>query len=87
MFSRPRSPALALLPDSSQFAGDALVARDEDLWDAWAFAATDVGHALTEWRAAASGDRDLAYVAYRAALDREEHAARMLQMRSASSRR
>jgi hypothetical protein len=87
MFSRSHPSVLALLTDSSRFADEALAARDEDLWDAWAFAAVDARSALQDWHAAASDDRRSAFVAYRAALDREEHAARVLQRRAGSSRR
>lgn len=78
MFPRPRTPVDALLADTSQFFDDPLDPRDEDIWDAWVFAAADASHALHRWHAAASDDRRGAYAAYRAALDREEHAAHVL---------
>jgi hypothetical protein len=49
-----------------------------ELWDAWAFAAMETELALGAWSKAAQGLKATAFAAYRAALDREEHAAAML---------
>jgi hypothetical protein len=56
------------------------VVRLIDLWDAWLFAAADASLALGDWRCAADADKPAAYTAYRAALDREEQAAVVLEM-------
>jgi hypothetical protein len=63
-------PALAI--------GDA---KPIDLWGAWLFAAADSSLMLQAWSVAAPEDRVRAYVGYRAALDREEHAALVLATR------
>jgi hypothetical protein len=60
-----------------------LWARPEQLWDAWAFAAVDAELALNAWRKAANEVKEAAYAAYRAALEREEHAATSLAARIA----
>jgi hypothetical protein len=57
--------------------------KPTDLYDAWLFAAADAGLALADWRFAARERRADAYVAYVAALDREEQAATRLQLRLA----
>ena len=50
------------------------------LWDRWAFAAVEVHLAWDVWRGA-TRDRELtAFLAYRAALDREEQAAAQLAL-------
>ncbi|MDW5594786.1 hypothetical protein VSS74_10585 [Conexibacter stalactiti] len=50
-----------------------------ELWDAWVFAAGDATRALRGWELVrGSDDAAAAYVAYRAALDREERAADVL---------
>lgn len=50
-----------------------------ELWDAWVFAAGDATRALRGWeQVRGSDDAATAYVAYRAALDREERAAVVL---------
>jgi hypothetical protein len=46
---------------------------------AWLSAESECGQALRAWLDGGSGDRAGAYFAYRAALDREEAAARELQ--------
>jgi len=51
------------------------------LFDAWLFAEADATLALAAWRSAASDDKAAAYATYRAALDREARAARMLELR------
>jgi hypothetical protein len=62
---------------------DALDALHEvrlaDLWDAWLFAEADASLALREWSWAPDADKPDAYAAYRAALDREEQAAVVLE--------
>jgi hypothetical protein len=50
----------------------------EELWDAWAFAAVEVQLAGDAWKAAAREVKAAAFATYRAALDREEHAATLL---------
>jgi hypothetical protein len=87
MFSRPRLPTTALLTDSPRLYDDARVPRDEDVWDAWMFAAADAHRALQSWHAANPADRGDAYAAYHAALDREEQGAYMLQRHCGSRRR
>jgi hypothetical protein len=47
----------------------------ERLWDAWAIAAVEVQLASEAWKAAAREVKAAAFENYRAALDREEHAA------------
>ena len=47
----------------------------ERLWDAWAIAAVEVHLAAEAWKAAAREVKAAAFENYRAALDREEHAA------------
>ena len=54
-------------------------ARLIDLWDAWLFAAADATLALGDWSCAADAGKSDAYAAYRAALDREEQAALVLE--------
>jgi hypothetical protein len=49
-----------------------------ELWDAWLFAAADAGLMLHAWLAASAGDKWWTHAGYRAALEREEHAARVL---------
>jgi hypothetical protein len=87
VFPRPRTPVGPLLADTSQFFDDPVNPREEDIWDAWVFAAADASRALHEWHAAAPDDRRNAYTVYRAALDREEQAAHMLAVRSGSRQR
>jgi hypothetical protein len=53
--------------------------RSIELFDAWKYAAVDVAHALEVWRSADRPDKRNAHAAYVAALDREAHAAAMLQ--------
>jgi hypothetical protein len=53
-----------------------------DLWDAWLFAEADASCALGDWSCAPDADKSDAYAAYRAALDREEQAARVFERRS-----
>jgi hypothetical protein len=55
-------------------------ARDIDLYDAWLFAETDASLALGTWRAAGRPAKADTFAAYRAALDREEQAARALAL-------
>jgi hypothetical protein len=47
----------------------------------WREASDAVRAAYERWRGGQSTDRGLAFVAYRATLDREEHAARMFRQR------
>jgi hypothetical protein len=53
-------------------------AKPIDLWDAWQFAATEATLKLRIWSTAPTEDKTNAHAAYRAALDREEQAARVL---------
>jgi hypothetical protein len=55
--------------------------RPAALFDAWLFAEADATLALAAWRSAARNDKAAAYATYRAALDREARAARMLKLR------
>jgi hypothetical protein len=55
--------------------------RPADLYDAWVFAAADATLALAAWLGAPSAAKRDAHAAYRAALDREEHAADLLAYR------
>jgi hypothetical protein len=59
------------------------LARPEELWDAWAFAAMEAELALEAWKKAAIGLKEAAFATYRAALDREEKAATDLASRVA----
>jgi len=52
--------------------------RLEDLFDAWVSAAHQARVACETWCASATASRGDAYAAYRASLDREEHAAAVL---------
>jgi len=56
-------------------------ARSIELFDAWKFAAIDVALALEAWRSADRLEKRDAHAVYVAALDREAHAAAMLQHR------
>jgi len=55
--------------------------RPADLYDAWLFAAADATLALAAWRSAYRSDKPDAHAAYVAALDRESHAADVLEYR------
>jgi hypothetical protein len=59
--------------------------RPAALFDAWLFAEADATLALAAWRSAASDDKAAAYTTYRATLDREAQAARMLELRLAAA--
>jgi hypothetical protein len=64
----------------------ALAARPTaDLQLAWLDAADDAHEAYLPWRAAHRAEQEEAFVVYRAALDREEAAARALELQIASS--
>ena len=54
-----------------------------DLWDVWLFAEAQAGVALHAWFSATRHERHDAYVAYLAALDREEATASLLASRLA----
>lgn len=60
--------------------------RVQDFFDAWVFAAADAERALVGWEMASVRDRTDTYLAYRAALDREERAAQMLSVVALQSR-
>jgi hypothetical protein len=71
-------------PSSRIFTGAAFAARRSgDLPVAWLDAADDVHGAYRAWRDANRGKRTEAFVVYQAALDREEAAARALQIQTA----
>jgi hypothetical protein len=55
--------------------------RPADLFDAWMFAEADAAVALAAWRSAPRAEKRNAHAAYVAALDRETHAADVLQRR------
>jgi hypothetical protein len=55
--------------------------RPADLFDAWLFAEADATLALAAWQSAARADKADAHAAYLAALDRESHAANLLEYR------
>jgi hypothetical protein len=52
-----------------------------ELFDAWLQAEHDASITLARWRAANDGAKGDAHAAYRAALDREAHAADVLRRR------
>ena len=54
----------------------------ENAYDAWRFAADEATDALQAWISGPSSTRAAAFDTYRAALDREEQAARILAHRS-----
>ena len=54
--------------------------RSADLQLAWQDAADDVHESYLAWRDAERGERTQAFIVYQAALDREEAAARALQL-------
>ena len=71
-------------PSSSIFTDGAFAARRSgDLEVAWFDAADDAYAAYLAWRDADRDERTEAFVVYRAALDREEAAARALQIQTA----
>jgi len=55
--------------------------RSADLFDAWLFAETDATLALAAWQSAERTEKPNAHAAYVAALDREAHAAAVLERR------
>ena len=59
---------------------ESLDTKPIDLWDAWVFAKTEAGLALTAWIQAPDADKASAYTRYSAALDREEKAAQVLEL-------
>jgi len=63
------------------------LARLEDLFDAWVFAAHDATEALHAWITSEPRERAGAHSVYRAALDREESAADALKAASRRRRR
>jgi hypothetical protein len=60
--------------------------RPADLFDAWMFAEAEATLALARWRSARRAEKADAYAVYVAALDREAHAARILELRLAPVR-
>jgi hypothetical protein len=63
------------MSNGSPFRG---LVRPAELWDKWAFAALEVQLAFDAWKRAARELKMSAFLAYRAALDREEQAAAAL---------
>ncbi|MEA2150831.1 MAG: hypothetical protein QOD69_2661 [Solirubrobacteraceae bacterium] len=61
----------------------ALAAKPIDLWELWVFAETEAALMLHAWSTAAIADKASAHAGYRAALEREEQAARVLAARLA----
>ena len=55
--------------------------RAAELYDAWLFAETDATLALAAWWSAPHDQKRDAYAAYCAALEREAHAAGLLELR------
>jgi hypothetical protein len=55
--------------------------RPADLYDAWLFAESDATLALAAWQSADRAEKPDAHAAYLAALDREAHAATVLEHR------
>jgi hypothetical protein len=53
-------------------------AKPIDLWDAWLFAEAEASLMLEAWLSAGTADKGWTHAGYRAALDREEQAARVL---------
>jgi hypothetical protein len=71
-------------PSSSIFTGTGFAARgSRDLRVAWLDAADDAREAYLTWRDAERDVRTEAFVVYHAALDREQAAARALQIEAA----
>ncbi|MEA2294776.1 MAG: hypothetical protein QOE86_2415 [Solirubrobacteraceae bacterium] len=65
----------------SRWSFDLFGSRPADLFDAWLFAEADATLALGAWQSAEDQDKPDAYAAYVAALDREAHAAAVLERR------
>ena len=61
--------------------GDLIRLRPADLFDAWLLAEADASLALAAWTSAGSAAKGDAHAAYVAALDREAHAAAVLEQR------
>ena len=76
MPSRTNAPNRVVAPSAIVVPREA---RLVDLWDAWLFAEADAGLALGDWSCAADVEKPDAYAAYRAALEREEQAALVLE--------
>ena len=53
-----------------------------DSWVCWREACEDVRDAYERWRQCKASQRVLAFASYRAALDREDHAARVYSVRT-----
>jgi hypothetical protein len=52
-----------------------------ELWDAWTYAEVDAEFALQGWWDAVGDEKDIAFCAYQAALEREAQAATVLAAR------
>src|SRR4051812_20628658 len=79
-----RTPSICWRRDAMRSARDVERIRPAALFDAWLFAEADATSAR-RLASAASSDKAAAYAIYRAALDREAHAARMLELRLAAA--
>jgi hypothetical protein len=60
-----------------------LDAKPIDLWELWLFAETEAALMLHTWSTAPAAEKATAHAGYRAALEREEQAARVLAARLA----
>ena len=69
-------------PSSIFLTGPLAARRSADLQLAWVDAADDVHDAYAAWLRAERAERGNAFAAYQAALDREEAAARALELQS-----
>jgi hypothetical protein len=72
-------PMMRLLGPTQNFQINLDGYRAEDLFDAWVGAADEAAQALDHWNASTTSDRPQTYAVYRAALDREERAANVLE--------
>jgi hypothetical protein len=79
--TRPRAEA-ELTADRSR----SLVDKFLDSRIRWLEACEDVRSAYERWRTCDAPERDLAFATYHAALDREDHAARVHSLRTARLR-
>jgi hypothetical protein len=78
-FQRLAAPTASRL--GVRYPGELDHVRPADLHDAWLFAEADATLALAAWRAAEPADKPNAHAVYVAALDRETHAAHLLELR------
>ena len=84
MFSKDHHTSMRSMPPLVFEGGGGRGVRDAepvDLWDAWLWAEAETSLTLQAWSSAATADKAGSHAAYRAALDREEQAARVLAHR------